>query len=206
MKTRCNTTIIATLTRQFFGHTASQFLRLTALLFLMVSVSNPLHATTSASDRVKEYQIKGLFLYNFANFVIWPDKAFESFNSGLKMCLVGNVPFGGFLDTVDGTLIGDRVLQVIRAEDETDPDVESGCHIVFVGINKRDTLSLFFDNLNHLFVLSVGDKPRFANDWGTVNIHRVKDGARVEINLKKAYKNGLMISSDLLNIAKIVER
>lgn len=156
------------------------------------------------NDVVNDFQIKGLFLYNFANFVIWPDQAFSGTNGQLKLCLVGDIPQGGFLDTVDGTLIRKRTLSVIRAQDAQDPAINSGCHILFVGFDQEQELKHFFANLNHTFVLSVGDEPQFADNWGTINIHRVKDGAKVEINLKKVLENQLTVSSDLLAIAKVI--
>lgn len=158
----------------------------------------------SLNGLVEEYQFKALFLYNFANFVEWPNQAFPTDSSPLKLCLVGYVPFGGFLDTVDQTLIGDRTLHVYRTESAEDEVIKSGCHILFEGIDKEKEMQQFFNNLNHTFVLSVGDEPNFANLWGTVNIFRVRDGAKVEINLKRAMENQLTVSSDLLAIAEVL--
>ncbi len=160
-------------------------------------------ADPAIAKRVEEYQIKALFLYNFANFVNWPAKAFEN-DRFLKLCLVGHVPFGGFLDKVNGTFIGERELRIIRTERE-DKNILSGCHILFVGLDQQNELEKFFKNLNHTFVLSVGNEPRFADDWGTVNIKRVRDGAEVEINLKRAIESGLFISSDLLAISRVIQ-
>lgn len=153
-------------------------------------------------QRVKEYQVKALFLYNFANFVEWPADAFASPGSPLKMCLYGAVPFGEFLDMVDGTMIRDRVLDVIRT---TDYDkIRAGCHILFVGIDHTNELDQFFKNINHLFVLSVGNTQDFASRGGVVNIMRTADQQAFEINLTKAIENGLLISSDLLALARII--
>jgi len=176
-----------------------------ALFAGLIQVAQAEDGEQKLLDKVKEYQIKALFLYNFANFVSWPNRAFEGDSSPLKLCLVGAVPFGGFLDTVNGTLIGDRALSVIRDPDGNSDQVQAGCHILFVGFNKKSELQSFFNNLNHTFVLSVGDEPRFADEWGTVNIYRVRDSQRVEINLKKAMDNGLVISSDLLAISKVIQ-
>ena len=88
--------------------------------------------------KVKEYQVKALFLYNFANFVEWPDDAFPLPSSPLRMCLYGAVPFGEFLDVVNGVTIRDRVLDVIRTTDRE--KIHSGCHILFVGIDHHGEL------------------------------------------------------------------
>jgi hypothetical protein len=153
--------------------------------------------------KARAQQAKALCLYNFVNFVEWPEDAFAK-KSNLKLCLVGQTSFGGFLDTVDGTFVGDRQLQVVRSADGEDPEIQKGCHIVFVDFDQQDKLEFFFSNFEHKFVLSVGDQPGFADDWGTVNIHRIRDGAQIEVNLQRVFNSGLRISSDLLGIAKIV--
>src|SRR5690606_26423091 len=153
-------------------------------------------------DRIKEFQVKALFLYNFANFVEWPQEAFADRESPLKMCLFGAVPFGEFLDMVNGVRIRDRTLQVIRT---TDYDkIRAGCHILFVGIDRLDRLDEFFSNINNLFVLSIGNTAGFAENGGVVNILRTRDRQKFEINLSRAIENGLLISSDLLSLARII--
>ena len=159
----------------------------------------------SVNDQVKEYQIKSLFLYNFANFVEWPDQAFPDADAPLKLCLIGSAPLGGFLESVNGTPIGNRQLSVVRRDDQSDESISSGCHILFVGFDQANQLESLFTNLNHTFVLSVGSEPGFAEDWGTINIFRVKDGAQIDINLKKAMENELKISSDLLAISRVIQ-
>lgn len=174
----------------------------TLTAILVVAFVPQAQASSSSIEKVKEYQIKALFLYNFANFVKWPKEAFDNDESPLRMCLFGTVPFGEFLDVVNGTLIRDRTLSVIRTTNYD--DIKSGCHILFVGIDEKDRLEEFFDNINHLFVLSVGNQDGFTEQGGIINILRTRDQSKFEINLAKAIKNGLLISSDLLGIARII--
>lgn len=171
-------------------------------LCLIVGVSQTWAQGRPTSDRVKEFQVKALFLYNFANFVEWPSEAFDSQMAPLKMCLFGAVPFGNFLDVVNGVKIRQRMLDVIRTTDED--DIRQGCHILFVGIDRTDRLQEFFSNLNHLFVLSVGNTEGFAENGGVINIFRTSDQQKFEINLTRAIENGLFISSDLLSLARII--
>ena len=177
--------------------------KLVAVLTLVtVLLSSASSATRSDLDLAKEYQVKALFLYNFANFVEWPSDAFADQSSTLKMCLYGAVPFGEFLDIVNGVMVRDRTLEVIRTTDYE--KIQSGCHILFVGIEHHDKLDAFFKDLNHLFVLSIGNVEDFARKGGVVNILRTSDQQQFEINLTKAIENGLLISSDLLSLARII--
>ena len=156
----------------------------------------------NSTDKAKEFHIKALFLYNFANFVEWPENAFIKPQSKLTMCLYGSVPFGGFLDTVDGTRIKDRRLKIVRTS--VAEDIKPGCHILFVGTDQLDLIQSLFQNLNHLYVLSIGNVEGFTDKGGIVNILRTRDNQKFEINLSKAIENGLLIDSDLLNLARII--
>jgi hypothetical protein len=149
-------------------------------------------------------QIKAVFLYNFANFVRWPDEAFSASGNVLKMCIFGDALLGSFLDEVDGSRVRDKRLNVIKT---SEPKViDSGCHILFVSQEKKDYLPLFLKSKQHIYVLSVSDVEGFARNGGVVSIVRNSDKLTFEINLDVALKNGLLISSDLLSLARIVGR
>lgn len=179
-----------------------RIIRYIAWLMCVFSTTSSIAATRGDLDLAKEYQVKALFLYNFANFVEWPRDAFKDQASSLKLCLYGAVPFGEFLDIVNGVKVRDRNLEVIRTTEYK--KIESGCHILFVGIEHHEDLDQFFKQLNHLFVLSIGNTDDFARKGGVVNILRTTDQAQFEINLSKAIENGLLISSDLLSLARII--
>lgn len=151
-----------------------------------------------------EYQIKALFLYNFANFVEWPKDAFSSPEESIRMCLFGDVPFGGFLDAVDGTLIGDRELTIARTD--TIEEIRKGCHILFVGEDKKVQLPTFWNEFKYVYVLSIGEEQGFTERGGIVNIMRTTDQVQFEINLSNALDKGLFISSDVLSLAREIKR
>ena len=75
-------------------------------------------------------QVQSVFLFNFAQFVKWPAKAFPDSGSPLTIGVLGANPFGGMLDsTVRGETVDGRRMAVKysrRAEDL------KNCQIVFV--------------------------------------------------------------------------
>lgn len=176
--------------------------RLAQLIAMTILIANQ---TVFADDNMsvaeqQEYQVKALFLYNFANFVEWPSNAFSSEEQSIRLCLFGDVPFGVFLDEVDGTLIGDRELAVQRATNVA--DISEGCHILFVGDEKRVLLPEFWNEIKYLYVLSVGEESQFTQRGGIINILRTTDQVQFEVNITNAIANGLFISSDLLALAR----
>src|SRR5260370_41881790 len=56
-----------------------------------------------------EYQVKAVFLFNFAQFVDWPADAFSGPTTPLVIGVLGDDPFGDFLDqTVRHEHLGGR--------------------------------------------------------------------------------------------------
>src|SRR6266700_7057796 len=69
-------------------------------------------ATVSAQTVISdENQIKAVFLFNFAQFVEWPARAFPGKEAPLVIGILGEDPFGNYLDElVSGEKIGERPL------------------------------------------------------------------------------------------------
>lgn len=150
-----------------------------------------------------EYQVKAGFLYNFCQFVQWPEQAFSSGNSPLVIGILGKDPFGSYLDeTVRGETVDHHPLTVMRFNSVEEID---SCHILFININKRDDLREALEALASKPVLTVSDAPTFARSGGIVTFLTEEKKTRIRINLKAARNGNLIISSKLLRIAEIIE-
>ena len=106
-----------------------------------------LAGATAPGDRLAqsspEYQLKAVFLFNFAQFVEWPASAFPEPDTPLAICVLGEDPFGPYLDeTVRGETVGNHPLAVrrYRAVDEV-----TGCHILFVSRQEQGHLREILD-------------------------------------------------------------
>ena len=172
------------------------------LAFLLITFIMPV--SLSADNQSDIYQIKALFLYNFANFIEWPEGAFDSHSDPIRLCLFGDIPFGEFLDEVNGTLIGDRALNVFRSGKLS--EIKAGCHILFVGEDKKVELPKFWNQIKYTYVLSIGEEKGFTDLGGIVNIMRTLDQVQFDINISNAKAGGLIIGSDILGLARKIKR
>src|SRR5690554_4033155 len=102
--------------------------------WLLAAVSTASYAQSSGITEA-EQQVRAQFVYNFANFVEWPDDAFANTEAPIKICLFGEVNFAPYLYTFAGTRIGMRTLEV-RKTDQME-EIRSGCHILYVGQDER---------------------------------------------------------------------
>jgi len=152
-------------------------------------------------DLTGEYLVKAAFLYNFAKFVEWPAEAFPDDSAPITLCILGQDPFGGALETIRGKSVKGRKL-VIRQSMRVE-DLEM-CHMLFISSSEKDRLNRILDLVESPNVLTVGDMESFARHGGVVNLIKTGNKIKFEINVDAAREAGLKISSKLLKLAKIV--
>jgi hypothetical protein len=159
-------------------------------------------ALAAQSAPTPEYRLKAVFLFNFAQFVEWPATAFPEADTPLVIGILGDDPFGAYLDeTVRGERVNDRPLAVRRYQSVGDI---GACHILFVSRPEQGRLSEILDSLKGTSVLTVSDAERFASRGGMIGFVTEQNRIRLRVNLEVARAAKLTISSKLLRPAQIV--
>ena len=149
-----------------------------------------------------EFQVKAVFLFNFAQFVEWPPGAFEDEQSPLVIGVLGSDPFGSFLDdVVQGESVNGHALAVKRYRKIE--DVEH-CHVLFVSGSEGSHVSKITRTLRGRPILTVCDWEGLARQGAIIRFLAEDDHVRLQINLDAAKAAGLTISSKLLRSAEIV--
>ena len=155
-----------------------------------------------AKAQSKEYQIKAVFLFNFAQFVDWPTNAFPEAQTPFVIGVLGEDSFGSYLDeTVRGEKVNNRPLVVERYRNA---DQIKSCHILFISRSETDRLEGIFHGLKGRSTLTVGDYDGFAQRGGMIRFVTEKNKVRLRIGLEAAKAAHLTISSKLLRPAEIV--
>jgi hypothetical protein len=155
-----------------------------------------------ANPAVTEYQVKAVFLLNFARFVTWPESAFATPGAPLTVCVLGQDPFGSVLDEVlANERIGDRPLAARRLASDGGTD---GCQLLFVGAGDVRRHGTLLQALTAQPVLTVGDEEAFAREGGMVGLHLEDGTVRITVNPDAVRDAGLTMSSQLLRMARIV--
>lgn len=171
-------------------------LRLAIVVLTAASVQT--NADASVAD---EYQVKASFLYNFTKFVEWPAGVFESSDSPISICVLGQNLFGHVLhETVRGKTVNGRMLVVSGI-----PDARSAthCQILFVSSFERMRFGAILGELR-TGILTVGETGGFIEAGGIVNL-KVDDGKiQIQVNINAAEQAGVHISSKLLSLAQII--
>jgi len=149
---------------------------------------------------VGEYQLKAVFLFNFAKFVEWPPQAFGDARDPFNICVLGDNPFGSSLDdAVRGKTVANRPIAIRLI---SSPQQARTCQILFVSASERKRMRGILEALQHCCVLTVGDTDDFTANGGIVQF-KVRDAhVRIEIDAEAAQRANLRISSKLLSLAE----
>jgi hypothetical protein len=175
--------------------------RLTRAVFLamllLAGVAGPAGATAT-----REYDLKAVFLFHFAEFVEWPHESFAEATTPITVGVLGENPFGKTLEEiVANETVRGRKLQIVHygTVEEIGP-----CHILFVSPSESRRLAGLREALGARSVLTVGDGKDFAEKDGMIGFVTARDRLKLRINLAAATAAKLTISSKLLRQAEIV--
>ena len=169
-------------------------------LLLASLASLPAHAQTAP---FREYEVKAAFLFNFAQFIEWPAKAFPNATAPFVIGVLGDDPFGHVLSQmVHGETIGGRriVLKSGKQLDEL-----AGCHILFISRSERTRLPQLFREIGMANILTIGETDQFTRLGGIISFITTRDNkVRFELHLDNALRAGLKIDAKLLKVAQVV--
>ncbi len=155
----------------------------------------------AAAETSREYLIKAAFLYNFAKFTEWPAGSFPDSAAPLDVCVFGEDPFGGALESIAGKTIRGRRVAVHRVASS---EAAAACHLLFISASEATRLAGILESLRDRPVLTIAEIPGFARSGGIINLKTNSDDRiRFEINAGTAKRVGLRLSSKLLNLAEI---
>lgn len=160
-------------------------------------------ANNSAFAQFEEYEIKAVQLYTFAKYVTWPEKIFKG-QSKIILGVLGDDPFGDKLDKVlKNRPVNGKLWEIRRAH--TSKELR-GCHIIFVCKSEEPIIKKIMEELSgyrNSSVLTIGDNiHKFCGYGGIINFTEEK--YLFEINLKAATDSDLVLSTQLLRIAKAI--
>jgi hypothetical protein len=151
----------------------------------------------------KEYVLKALFLYNFAQFVQWPPEAFPSADTPLIIGVLGQDRFGKSLDDLSrNDTAGHRKLRIERYRRLADVQ---NCHILFIDQSEAANVDEIVRKCRGKPILTVSDMDGFTRHGGMIQFitDDKEKKIRLRINVGAAKAENLMISSKLLKLAQI---
>lgn len=152
-----------------------------------------------------EYQVKAAFIYNFMQFIEWPDDAFEGPDSPFVVGVFGADPFDGALEkTMAGKSVGKRQIEVKKFR--SIEQIER-CHVLFFPAAETERARAVIGGPRAgRGVLVLGETDGFVELGGTIEFLTEDNKLHFEINVEAVDKAGLKVSSKLLKLAHIYKK
>lgn len=183
-------------------------LKIAALLFIL-SAAVMVRADSTTN---REYQIKAAFLYNFINFIDWPNENSDgNKDNPIYIGILGKNPFGNSFEPIKDKQVKDRNVVVKHFENLnalkkciTNEDKQKQCYLLYVSSSEKENINEIFEFVNEKSILTVGDMKNFLESGGIINFLMEDNKVCFEINKAAAEKAKLSIRSKLLRLAKRV--
>jgi hypothetical protein len=174
--------------------------RLLLLTCTILAVARPAGAVV-AQGRASEADVKAAYLFNFAQFVRWPQDAIPA-GAPFTICILGRDPFGASLDR---TLGKDQIDgRPVAARRITKVEEASTCQIVYVSDSERTRLDTVLRTLGQRHTLTVSDLDQFVERGGMIQFVPAGNRIRFALNLHAAAAVQLEPSSELARVAVTV--
>ncbi len=170
------------------------------MFMLLLGVSFQIVPSVKA-DVTSENDVKAAYIFNFAKFVEWPEKAFTSKSSPLVLCVLGDDSIGEALQNPESKRIKGRQLTVVRTRSK---EQIRSCHILYISESEKRDLSDIVSKMNGRPCLTVSSVHEFALQGGMIGFIRKGKNIRFEVNPDAVRRAELTVSSRLLNLSTIV--
>jgi hypothetical protein len=147
-----------------------------------------------------ESQVTAAMLINFTKFVDWPTDSLAG-SSQLTICIAGTNPFNSSSDRYQ-----DRISKgkTIKIKTISGPQDVQGCNLLFIDQSEQADMPAYLHQTSGMPILTASNIGQFASNHGIIGLFKQDDKIRFEINNDAAKRSRLMISSNLLKLARIV--
>ncbi len=169
---------------------------LSIALCLLMGIPN--QAMAEKDKDGSENLIRSAMIYNFCKFVQWPKTDMDTLVLGV-MAAPNAAPI---FSSIEGKEVHDSFINVKSVET---PEDMVGCQLVFIPKNMEDQLPTTFSTAQTESVLTISEIDGFCSKGGIIQLVERRGKLRFFINNKAAGDSHLILSSQLLKMAKIVE-
>ncbi len=156
----------------------------------------------ATSQTAQEYQVKAVFLYNFANFVRWPQTTFTSQWTPFNICILGHDPFKQDIDVItENERVKKHAVKIKRLNSIVNV---KKCQILFISRSETTHFTTIINIIRKYPILTVSDIDNFVTKGGMIQFFKHRKRIRFYIAPDTLKKSGLQANANLLRVAKIV--
>jgi hypothetical protein len=172
------------------------------LAFVPIWLFGAAPPTSNATSLASEREVKAAILYRVAKFIDWPADSFTNSTSPFVVCVVGDEEVLHAFDSLAGKTVNGHNVNVRRVTGDM-LDLRL-CHAAFFPADIGADVDYALSKLKGLPVLTVGEAEDFAYRGGILALLTRNQRVKFALNLPVSKSAGLVVSSQLLQLATVV--
>jgi hypothetical protein len=171
-----------------------------AVLALVLAWCMTAESAKSSDNTPMEYEVKAAYIYYLAKFVNWPDTAFAAQNEPIVIGVFGDDAFGSMLKLIVKSKRAQN--HPINVQLLKRPADCRNCHMIFISTSELKRFRQIYESLQEQSVLIVTEADTNSSSKGIVNFFMEAGKVQFEVDIARAEKAGLQVSSKLLRLAR----
>lgn len=176
---------------------------LLSLLYLLFSIfCRPLNGSVKA----EEYDLKIAMIKHFFDFIKWPPG--NSTSGQFVFGIIGDTPISEQAEKLYKQItIPEKEISVktISNADLADLAQLKECNVLIIGNIAAEQLKEILSKIEDLPILSISDTDGFAEIGVLINLFKIENKVKFEINYSAVKKSGLVFSSKLYKLARLID-
>lgn len=144
-------------------------------------------------EKFKDYKVVSVYVFNFLKYTKWPTE------NQRVICISNDNNVKNILEAIS-------TKYKFTLKNIADNEAIDGCSIVFIGNNSEHLMANIIEAAKQHHVLTISTIPNFIHNGGLVGLTYKGDNIELEINLKAALQNELVIDAEVIELASNVIR
>jgi hypothetical protein len=176
-------------------------------IFIVLLATAILCSPLVADPPPKEARVKAAFIYNFTQFISWPDDAFADGQAPFVAVVVGDPdPFLGALDdAMNGKNVGGRPI-VVRHVATVDQVATCQCVFIHFDLLQQQASGKTLDQFKNQPVLVIVETDEWMQACGVIELFLEDGHMRFKIDPDVVRADRLVVSAKLMQLARIFHR
>lgn len=175
-------------------------LLLSLLLFIFLFIF-PLLGQQKVVMKAEEYDVKIAYIKNFFDFIKWPSD--NSVSGQFIFGIIGATPFSDQAEKLSSQIKIPEKKVLVRTIADLAQVKE--CHVLIIGNIDAEQLKEILSITGTLPILSISDTEGFAEIGVIINLFKVDNKVKFEINYSAVKRSGLTFSSKLYKLARLID-
>ncbi|WP_340677945.1 YfiR family protein [Paraglaciecola sp.] len=162
------------------------------LLLLLVFFEMPV-----AAQEPVVYQVKASYIYNFLQFVQFPD---DNSAGEITVCILGENKFGSAIETLEGAAIPGAKIHIKLINNYREALEIAPCKVVYIVGEDLALSRKILGDIDFTQVLTIGESSEFIGLGGYIELFSNDDSIRFRLNKTLVDKTQFKVAAQLLSL------